>query len=52
MAGGSSYPSSNYGQPDWSKKYREEEAMRKASAPMMDPDAAARNYMGSHAYDR
>jgi len=52
MASGSSYPSSNYGQPDWSKKYREEEAMRKASAPMMDPDAAARNYMGSHAYDR
>ena len=49
---GSDYPSSSsYGQTDWAKKYREQEAMRKASAPMMDPDEAARRYMGSHAYD-
>jgi hypothetical protein len=43
---------STYGQTDWSKKYREDQAMRNASAPMMDPDQAARDYMGSHAYDR
>ena len=49
---GSDYPSSsNYGQTDWSRKYREEQAMRNASKPMLDPDEAARNYMGSHAYD-
>jgi hypothetical protein len=53
MAGGiSSSNYSTYGQTDWAKKYREEQAMRNASAPMMDPDEAARNYMGSHAYDR
>lgn len=52
MASGSDYPSSStYGQTDWAKKYREQEAMRQASAPMLDPDEAARRYMGSHAYD-
>jgi hypothetical protein len=55
MAGGSNY--STYGQADWGRQYREQESMRKATAPtasaspMMDPDQAAREYMGSHSSD-
>ena len=33
---------------DWERRYRDQQAQRQASAPMMDPDAAARNFMGSH----
>ncbi|HEX6740904.1 MAG TPA: hypothetical protein VF079_03805 [Sphingomicrobium sp.] len=33
---------------DYERRYREQQAQRQASAPMMDPDAAARNFMGGH----
>ena len=33
---------------EWERRYREQQAQRQATAPMMDPDEAARNFMGNH----
>lgn len=45
MASSSEYSSSSS---DYERRYREAYAQRQAAAPMMDPDEAARNFMGSH----